>query len=1015
MVLACACPRIGLAQEKSANVLDAIDQEVKKLMAEGDIPGLSLVIMDSGRELIRSYGYADLSTRRPVDGRTLFQLGSCSKAFTALAVRKLADSGKIKLDAYVSDYLPWFNVTFKDSLVKVTVLQLLHHTSGLSWRTIARIPEGNDKDALYRTVRNISGTELHTLPGTSFEYATVNYDILALIIEKVTHQTFEDYVQKSVINKLGLSSTTIGLPMDSSRLATGYKIGFFRPREYRAPVYRGNNAAGYIVSDAQDISRWLKLQMGIGDTTDYPSVAATHERDETVPPLNASSYAMGWFVSLKGKGEIFHNGLNPNYTSYIAFRPGQKTGLAVLANSNSSYTDLIGQTVMELLMGEKIPRRTAPDDRNDKGYSFISIMIAVYILAVLGFAGFATADIIKDRRKFQKPNAKAIGRCLLTLVTTTPFLYAVYLIPTVMAGFTWDAAIVWAPGSFGVMVWLVVCAFLISYLAYVLTIFFPRENTTVAPQVVLLSVLSGIANMIVIVLVNSAIDSETGLGYLVFYYMLAVAVYILGRRTVQISLLRFTRRMVYDTQMRLTEKILSTSFQKFEKVDKGRVYATLSTDVEFIGNSTRTIVMVATSLFTATGAFLFLISIAFWAALLTISLMLILSTVFVFVSKRVGIYYVRSRNARDGFIGHINGIVEGFKELSIQRNKKLEYQADVSQAAEEYRKSVITANTQFINAFITGDCLLVVLLGTVVFGVPKLFPEIQHYTIMRFVIILLYLMRPITDVINAVPYVVELKVVWKRIQQFMADIPATIDLALTPEPRDVVVESIRAEGIRFQYNGNSEQENFEVGPVDLEVKKGEILFIIGGNGSGKTTLAKLLTGLYEPQQGRILINNKAVKNSELSEYFSTVFSPTYLFPKLYNVDLTAREEELNSFLKLLHLEEKITLTGNKYNTINLSGGQRKRLALFQCFMENSPLYLFDEWAADQDPEYRQFFYRTLLPEMKKAGKIVIAITHDDHYFDVADKVLKMKEGQPELYTNAYVQNFARPAGLHLMS
>ena len=130
----------------------------------------------------------------------------------------------------------------------------------------------------------------------------------------------------------------------------------------------------------------------------------------------------------------------------------------------------------------------------------------------------------------------------------------------------------------------------------------------------------------------------------------------------------------------------------------------------------------------------------------------------------------------------------------------------------------------------------------------------------------------------------------------------------------------------------------------------------------------------------------------------------FLFEKLYNVDVSGRSEDISKYLKMLRLNEKVTITESKYSTIDLSGGQRKRLALLQCYLEDSPIYLFDEWAADQDPEYRNFFYRTLLPEMKMAGKIVIAITHDDNYFDVADKVLKMKQGKVDFETSEYTRS-----------
>ncbi|MCP5108709.1 MAG: ATP-binding cassette domain-containing protein, partial [bacterium] len=204
-----------------------------------------------------------------------------------------------------------------------------------------------------------------------------------------------------------------------------------------------------------------------------------------------------------------------------------------------------------------------------------------------------------------------------------------------------------------------------------------------------------------------------------------------------------------------------------------------------------------------------------------------------------------------------------------------------------------------------------------------------------------------------------------------------------------------AKGIMFEYKSETELERFQVGPLDFDARKGEIIFVIGGNGSGKTTLAKLLTGLYMTEKGSLRINGEEKPNYQLGEYFSTVFSDFHLFEKLYNVELTGRETEIQEYLKLLRLEEKVKLEGNSFSTVGLSGGQRKRLALLQCYLEGHPIYLFDEVAADQDPEFRRFFYRDLLQRMKEEGKIVIAITHDDHYFDAADRVIKMDIGNIE--------------------
>ncbi|HYC30101.1 MAG TPA: cyclic peptide export ABC transporter, partial [Chitinophagaceae bacterium] len=378
----------------------------------------------------------------------------------------------------------------------------------------------------------------------------------------------------------------------------------------------------------------------------------------------------------------------------------------------------------------------------------------------------------------------------------------------------------------------------------------------------------------------------------------------------------------------------------------------------------------------------------FWASLLTVLLITSLTTLYYFVSRSTNKYYEEARDTRNVFMRLINGVIDGFKELSLHSNKKQAYKEEVADSAQEYKVKMITASTRFVNASIVGETVLIAILGTVVFAFPQLFPGIKTYTLVSFVVVMLYLIGPVNGILNSVPGVMRLRIAWKRIRQFLDEIPANIGNKTVLQPR-TPVNSLRTEGLCFQYGSS-----FAIGPIDLEVRRGEILFIIGGNGSGKTTLAKLLTGLYVPDDGQIKINGEVKEPYELGEYFSAIFSPLHLFEKLYNIKKTA---DIKKYLQLLHLEHKVQVNGNTYSTINLSTGQRKRLALLQCYLEDSPIYLFDEWAADQDPEYRHFFYRTLLPEMKKEGKIVIAITHDDHYFDVADKVVKMNQGQLEPY------------------
>ena len=977
-----------------------IDQEVFKAMDEGKIPGLSLVIVNGEEEVIRSYGYARIATKVPVSPTTLFELGSCSKAFTALALTKLEQQQQIDLDRYVSEYLPWFCVTYQDSAVEVTVRQVMHHTSGIPWSTIAKIPQSNADDALEQTVRQLIGQELDELPGEEYHYATVNYDILALIMETVTNQTFEEYLQKNVINALNLEATSVGVPSDSAAMATGYKIGFLAPRAYHAPIYRGNNAAGYVISNAEDMARWLKIQMGLTGDSLEQWVSLTHQRDETVPLHDMAAYARGWEVSLDGTGEVFHRGLNPNFSSYVAMRANDQLGVVVLANSNSNYTDFLGNKVMKMLADKKIERAYRPDDGLDKMYSSIFLVCLLYILVVLGFIGKIFVEVSKGTRALERVSGATLGRLVLPIIFITLFVGSIYWVPAALGNLTWKLMLVWSPVSLVALIGALSVAVSVSYVAYVLGTFFPHKNLyrRKVPIILLVSLLSGSANVAVIVMVTSVIGTDVKVVYLMSYYGFIVAVYLLGRKFVQISLIKLTRSIVYDLQVHLIDKIISTSYEKFEKIERGRIYTALNDDVNTIGQSTSLLVTLITSVITAVGVFLYLASLAFWATVLTVLLVVTISATYYLVSESTNRYFEKARDSRDVFMGLINGMIEGFKELSLHRNKKRAYRDEVAVSANEYQETSSVADIRFVNAFLVGESSLVILLGVVSIGMPVLFPHIELNMIMSFVIILLYLIGPVNAILDSVPVIMNIRIAWKRVTRFTEEIPANQNLTKTPEAKPTIIEKIEARGIGYRYRGEDQQETFGIGPIDLEIYRGELLFIIGGNGSGKTTLAKLLTGLYEPTEGKLMVNNQEVTSAQAGEYFSTVFSPSHLFKKLYSIDVASQEQELQDYLTLLDLGDKVEVVDNEFSTINLSGGQRKRLALLQCYLEDSPIYLFDEWAADQDPEYRNFFYRTLLPEMKQLGKIVIAITHDDQYFDVADKVVKMNRGQLESYS-----------------
>lgn len=186
--------------------------------------------------------------------------------------------------------------------------------------------------------------------------------------------------------------------------------------------------------------------------------------------------------------------------------------------------------------------------------------------------------------------------------------------------------------------------------------------------------------------------------------------------------------------------------------------------------------------------------------------------------------------------------------------------------------------------------------------------------------------------------------------------------------------------------------DFPLRPVDLEIRAGEILFVVGGNGSGKSTLIKLICGLYRPSSGQITVDGVTTDMRRHRHLFSAIFTDFHLFDGLYGIE-SPKEDSVNSLMAEFDLPGRTRFSEGRFSTLDLSAGQKKRLAYVVAMLEGRPVYIFDEWAAEQDPEFRNHFYVSLLPSLRAGGKTVIAVTHDDHYFHIADRVVKLEYGK----------------------
>ncbi|WP_151737084.1 cyclic peptide export ABC transporter [Paenibacillus tengchongensis] len=987
---------VSLAEDEKTK----IEEYIHKQMKEAEIPGLSVVVVKADKTIYeQGFGYADVEKKSPVTPKTLFEIGSNSKALTALGILKLQEEGVIRLEEPVSKYIPGLNMNYKGQSVSPTIQQFLDQTSGVPFKTIDSIPISNQDNALEETVERLNGVTLDSEPGSSFQYATINYDVLGLIIEKVTGKSYEDYMKENVIHPLGLKSTYLFRnEIITDEIAAGYKVNFSKAQKYDAPEYRGNKPAGYFIMNAEDMAQWMKIQIGTGESGSFDSaiIKKSHIADHVSKPLSDGSYYRnGWFIFEGDEGEISHGGNNPNYSSYILMKPSEQLGVAVLSNTNSAYTELIGRGIHAILSGDQ-PEKSINDlnTKADKASVVIIIIVSALIAAIVYLGIKALYEIGKKRRKLVSRNIKEVIGLIVSLIFMSGVSYCLQMVPVVLfQGVSWGFIDVWLPNSLTVTYHLIFASLWLTYAYLILVYLFKKENNKNIVLLGILSFISGIGNSIIILSINMAITSTGSKTVFIYFFVLGLSLYVGGQKIVRKKLIEMTNGVIYLKRIEIINKLLKTSYMDFENIENGKIQATLNNDTETVSRFVNIVITGITSTATLVCCFIYLGFINFYGLLLSTAIILIIAGIYFIAGIYANKIGEKSRDFQNTFFKFIDDLIGGFKELSLNEKRKKEFETDMSESCNEYRIMRGKSTMAFANMFVIGELLFTLAVGSVAFIFPFVFTEISASTLTTYIFVLLYMTGPVHGILDSIPNLIDVKISWKRINEFLKQL-SSLNLITLPEQQLHSKHNIEVHLERLEYEYMAAEGSvFKVGPIDYRFKSGEINFITGGNGSGKSTLAKLITGLYTPTKGNVCIDGKEVEAGELRQFCSAIFSDFHLFEKLYGIDYKEQEGEISKYLKLLNMDSKVQVDNGRFSTIKLSTGQKKRLALLISYLEDKPIYLFDEWAADQDPEFRKFFYNILLPDLKSRGKCVIAITHDDYYFGLADQTLKLELGK----------------------
>jgi putative pyoverdin transport system ATP-binding/permease protein len=460
------------------------------------------------------------------------------------------------------------------------------------------------------------------------------------------------------------------------------------------------------------------------------------------------------------------------------------------------------------------------------------------------------------------------------------------------------------------------------------------------------------------------------------------------------------QRIIAELRKSLAARILAAPIDQLEIYRTHRLIPVLTQDVDTISDFAFFFSSFFVSLIITLGCMVYL-AVLSWPLFLITGLVIALGSLAHAFARTRGVRgFNAARDSEDELQKHYRAIAEGAKELRLNRARRQRvYVEQLQRTVDRISAVQVKSINLFVTARALGTMLFFVVIGVALTLRPSFWPDSPAAVSSGFVLVLLYMRGPIDQVIGILPSLGRAQVAMRRIadlsEQFSTPEQDLLAAPSTAPDGSGRIESIELRNVSYSFRAVPGSEPFVLGPIDLHVRRGEIVFIVGENGSGKTTLIKLLLGLYAPQSGTVLRDGRAVETQTRDDYrqlFTTIFSDYYLFEDLLQAGGMV-PEVAERYLKRLEVAHKVSVENGVFTTTDLSTGQRKRLALMNAWLEERPVLVFDEWAADQDPAFRHIFYTELLPDLKRMGKTIIVISHDDRYFGVADHLVRLRHGK----------------------
>ncbi|KAB0596542.1 cyclic peptide export ABC transporter [Cupriavidus gilardii] len=548
------------------------------------------------------------------------------------------------------------------------------------------------------------------------------------------------------------------------------------------------------------------------------------------------------------------------------------------------------------------------------------------------------------------------------------------------------------------------------------------------------SLAGGAASVGLIATINRALSTPADqLAALGLRFAALAAAVLLCRTAALILFVRLNQTVLASLRGHIAGRLLASPYAELERVGPGRGLALLGEDTNQVATLLVALPFVVMNGTIVLGCLAYLAYLSWQVFLFALVAVLTGSICYRLSRKRSQRYLRDAGKWHDVLIERFGAIFAGAKELKLHRQRR---EAFASGPLAEAIDAVRTNRTQGLSllylSLTIGSTLFFAVIGIILFVVQRPLGA-DAAVASGYTLVFLYMMAPLEGLLNSLPQLNLARIAYQRIADTTGPLAVEPSLPDAAGERQPFVE-LELRGVTHRYFRDGEDGAFTLGPIDLSLRAGEVVFLVGGNGSGKTTLAKLLVGLYAPERGSVLLNGEPIADAADHERHrqqcTAVFSDFHLFDSLLGAaageggdgknaaGCTALDARANELLARLQLQHKVTVRDGAFSTRALSQGQRKRLALVAACLEDRPVIVLDEWAADQDPAFKAVFYREIVPALRAQGKAVLVISHDDRYFDAGDRIVRLEQGRireqgsedQREYQREY-QPAAEPAGM----